>query len=172
MAQQAAIRDRIVELRRVRPGDLLPNPKNWRRHPQAQAEALRAVLDEVGFADVLLARETADGLMLIDGHLRAEIAADAEVPVLVLDLDSEEADKLLLTLDPLAAMAEAGAEALERLVADVQTDSDTLRAMIDELAQNAGISPPDFRPIGEDEQSRLDERSKVTCPECGHEFTP
>ena len=32
---------------------------------------------------------------------------DEEVPVLILDLDEAEADKLLLSLDPLAAMATA-----------------------------------------------------------------
>jgi hypothetical protein len=66
------IRDRVKSLVRVRAGDLLPNPKNWRRHPAQQADALRGILAEVGFADALLARETPKGLMLIDGHLRAE----------------------------------------------------------------------------------------------------
>lgn len=31
---------------------------------------------------------------------------------------------------------------------------------------------PDFEPVGIDEQGRLDEKAKCTCPECGHEFTP
>jgi ParB-like chromosome segregation protein Spo0J len=31
---------------------------------------------------------------------------------------------------------------------------------------------PDFQPASEDEQGRLDEKAKVICPECGHEFTP
>jgi hypothetical protein len=35
------IRDRVKSLVRVRAGDLLPNPKNWRKHPKAQADALR-----------------------------------------------------------------------------------------------------------------------------------
>jgi hypothetical protein len=43
-------------------------------------------------------------LEIVDGHLRAETAPEQMVPVLVLDLDEEESDKLLLTLDPLAAM--------------------------------------------------------------------
>src|ERR1700731_952190 len=46
-----AIRDRVRELRRVRAGDLVPNPKNWRRHPAAQVNALHGVMAEVGFAD-------------------------------------------------------------------------------------------------------------------------
>jgi len=29
---------------------------------------------------------------------------------------------------------------------------------------------PDFEPVGQDEQSRLDETQPIICPECGHEF--
>jgi len=101
------IRDRIKELRRVRAADLVPNAKNWRTHPVAQRDALRGVLADIGYADALLVRELPDGrLELIDGHLRAETTPDAQVPVLVLDVDEEEAEKILITHDPLAAMAE------------------------------------------------------------------
>lgn len=31
---------------------------------------------------------------------------------------------------------------------------------------------PNFEPVGVEEQGRLDEKKKVICPECGHEFTP
>ena len=124
------IRDRIRELRRVPAKDLLPNPKNWRRHPQAQANALRGLLEEVGFADALLARELPDGkLMLIDGHLRAETTREFEVPVLILDLDEAEADKLLLTLDPLASLAESDSERISSLLQTVSTDN----AAVEEL---------------------------------------
>src|ERR1039457_2749813 len=99
------IRDRVTELRRVQAGSLLPSPKNWRRHPKAQANALRGLLGEIGYADALLARETPDGLMLIDGHLRAETTPEMDVPVLIVDVTEEEAEKLLVSLDPLAAMA-------------------------------------------------------------------
>src|SRR5882724_12938604 len=118
------IRDRIKELRRVNAKDLAPNPKNWRVHPKAQAAALRGLLAEIGYADALLARELPDGrLMLIDGHLRAETTPDAQVPVLVLDVSVEEADKILLTLDPLAAMAESDAERIKLLLQTVRTDN-------------------------------------------------
>jgi hypothetical protein len=114
------IRNRIRELRMVPAKDLLPNPKNWRRHPKAQADALRGVLAEIGFADALLARETDRGLMLIDGHLRAETAPDQDVPVLILDVDAAEADKLLATLDPLAGLAEWDPGALKSLTDSVK----------------------------------------------------
>jgi hypothetical protein len=54
------IRDRIKELRRVRGSELLANPKNWRVHPHAQAQALRVLLSEIGYADALIARELPD----------------------------------------------------------------------------------------------------------------
>ena len=38
------IRDRIVELRRVKASQLRPNPRNWRTHPAAQQDALRGLL--------------------------------------------------------------------------------------------------------------------------------
>jgi hypothetical protein len=63
------------------------------------------VLAEVGYADALLVRELGDGtLELIDGHLRAETTPDAEVPVLIVDLDDAEAAKVLALHDPLAAI--------------------------------------------------------------------
>jgi hypothetical protein len=39
------IRDRIKELRRVQARELLPHPKSWRKHPQAQVAALHGLLD-------------------------------------------------------------------------------------------------------------------------------
>ncbi len=35
-----------------------------------------------------------------------------------------------------------------------------------------GLEIPDFKPSSEDEQPRLDLKKPVTCPNCGHEFTP
>ena len=129
------IRDRIRELRRVRARDLKPNPKNWRRHPGAQAAALRGLLTEIGYADALLTRELPDGsLIVVDGHVRAETTPDAEVPVLILDISDEEADKLLLTLDPLAAMAEADSERIKDLLHSVQTDSTAVEDLLRRVA--------------------------------------
>jgi hypothetical protein len=130
------IRDRIKELRRVPAAALRPNPRNWRLHPPAQQDALRGVLAEIGYADALLTRELPDGtLMLIDGHLRAETTPDSVVPVLVLDVDESEADKILLTHDPLAAMATVSQENVQALLAEVETESAAIRQMCDDLAK-------------------------------------
>jgi ParB-like nuclease family protein len=127
------IRDRIRELRRVPARELLPNPRNWRRHPREQATALQRILAEVGYADALLARETPDGLLLIDGHLRAETTPEQDVPVLVLDVTEEEADKILLTLDPLAGLATVDEGNLRSLMDSVRFSSDELAASLQPL---------------------------------------
>lgn len=133
------IRDRIKELRRVKASEILPNPKNWRTHPQAQQDALRGVLAEVGIADALLCRDTPAGLMLIDGHMRADTSPDTEWPVLVLDVDEAEADKLLATFDPLADMAVADPAKLDALLREIDTGSEALQEMLAELAKDAGL---------------------------------
>ncbi len=103
---------------------LKADPRNWRKHPKAQRDALQAMLDRVGWADAVIARETPEGLVLVDGHLRADLDANAEVPVLVVDLDEAEAGQVLATLDPLAAMAEANTEALSKLLQEVTVPID------------------------------------------------
>jgi DNA modification methylase len=158
----STIRDRIRELRRVRAADLVPNPKNWRRHPKAQAAALRGLLEEIGYADALLARELPDGrLMLIDGHLRAETTPELELPVLILDLNEAEADKLLLTLDPLASLAESDAERIGSLLQTVRTDSAAVEEL---LRRTAGerlwslIHPQDEPPARIDQAGELQKK--------------
>lgn len=169
------IRDRIKELRRVKASELHPNPKNWRTHPKQQLDALRGILAEVGFAGAELARELPDGsLQLIDGHARAEIAGDAEIPVLILDVTETEADKILATFDPLGAMAEADAGKLEELLREVQTGSEALAEMLADLAKDNRI----LGELNEDDAGQTEEidpdsfELECKCPKCGFEFDP
>jgi DNA modification methylase len=146
------IRNRVKALRTVKASELAPNPKNWRTHPKAQQDALRGILAEVGYADALLARELPDGsLMLVDGHLRAETTPEQEVPVLILDINEAEADKLLLSLDPLAALAETNAQALDALLREVDTGSEGLQQMYADMAEAAELYEGDNAEIVEDE---------------------
>src|SRR5207237_3197492 len=101
---------------RVPARDLGPNPRNWRRHPARQRAALRGLLRQIGYADALLARKEGGSLVLIDGHLRQSLDPDQVVPVLVVDVSEEEADLLLATLDPLAALATPDPGALGSLL--------------------------------------------------------
>lgn len=128
------MRDRVVDFRRVKAGELRANSKNWRLHPEAQRTALRGLLDDVGFVGSVLARQMPDGgLELLDGHLRADLAEDAEVPVVVVDLDDKEAAKVLATYDPISGMALVDDEALASLLdlADLDGNAELRRLLTD-----------------------------------------
>jgi hypothetical protein len=165
------IKNRIKELRQVKASELLPNPRNWRKHPTGQADALRGALSEIGYADALIAYETPEGLMLIDGHLRAETTPDMEVPVLITDLNEDEANKLLITLDPLSAMADTNQDALTALVEQVEIGNESLRAAIANLllednAMPDLLVPPDEFPSYDD-----DLETHYQCPSCKYSWS-
>jgi hypothetical protein len=137
-----AIRNRIKEHRRVRAGDLVPHELNFRRHPQYQRRALAAVYENVGFARSLLAYELPDGrLKLIDGHLRRDLDPDMEVDVEVLDLTDAEARVLLLSIDPLAELAETQEQLHQRLMELTPVDDADLRAAWEAAADKATRRP-------------------------------
>jgi hypothetical protein len=113
----------------VRAGDLVPHEWNYRVHPELQKAALAGIYQEVGFARRLLAYELPDGrLKLIDGHLRRDLDPDMEVDVEVLDVNDEEARQLLLTIDPLASLAEQQEQLRQRLLEITPVDSVELQA--------------------------------------------
>ena len=111
-----APRNRIKRHARVRCRDLVPHELNARVHPEAQRAALQALYDAIGFVRSLLAYELPDGrLKLIDGHLRRDLTPDMEVDVEVLDVNDAEARALLLSIDPLAQLADYDTATLDRL---------------------------------------------------------
>lgn len=141
------VRDRIIDFRRVRAGDLLPNEMNWRRHPESQGAALRSLLDEVGYVGALVARETPGGLRLIDGHLRSTLTPDQEVPVVVVDVNDDEERLLIASYDPIGAAAERDNEKLGALLAEVMAPVGALRELLAEL--KASATPPNWRDLSD-----------------------
>jgi hypothetical protein len=111
------VRNRIKAHRRVRAGDLIPHELNFRLHPDVQRAALASLYTEIGFARSLLAYELPDGrLKLLDGHLRRDLDPDMEVEVEVLDANDDEARALLLSIDPLAGLAQTQEQLRNRLL--------------------------------------------------------
>jgi len=138
------IRNRVIEMKTVKAGDIAANDRNWRLHGDEQREALRAVFGEVGFAGVSLAyysERNGGKLTLIDGHLRKEeVGADFELPVAITDLTDREADKLLALFDPLGGLASADEAKFAALASEIQTESEAIK---DLLAATADV---DFAP--------------------------
>lgn len=166
------IRDRILRFDRIPAQALLPHPANWRRHPDGQRAVLAGVLEEIGFAGAVLARQLDDGsLQLIDGHLRQEtVDGDFPVPTLVLDVTEEEALKLLASVDPIAAMAEMDAAAYDRLAGAIRFQDDAVNAML-EANRAAAVSAVDAQPPPEFPAYDENIATEFTCPKCGYSWS-
>ena len=140
-------RDRVKELRRIKASDLVRNPKNWAEHPPAQRKALKAVFKEIGFAVPNIGYELPDGrVMLIDGEARSDEAADAMIPVAVLDVTPAEADKLLATVNPLGMLLEVNKESLGRLIKSLDVDDAEMAAVYKGVADRLNAKFDDDQP--------------------------
>lgn len=171
---ETAWRNRIVQYGEMPADQFLANPANPRRHPNAQRDALRGSFDALGIiAPVLVNARTG---FMIDGHARVEecLTIDDQmlIPFIEVDLSEDEEALALASFDWITQMATYDRDALDSLLHEIDTDNEALHALLGGLAEEQGITPPDFSPVGIGEQPRLDEKSKCTCPNCGHEFTP
>lgn len=144
---RAKFRNRVKELRLVPASKLRPDEENWRRHGRTQRRHMESLLEDIGFAGAVLAREDENGIHLIDGHMRQEIASDdQEVPVLILDVDADEARKLLATYDSVGSFADADRSRLEAVIRKVKTGNDQVQNFIDRVAAKNRIIPPSHIP--------------------------
>jgi hypothetical protein len=87
-------------------------------------------------------------LKLIDGHLRRDLDPDLEVDVEVLDVNGDEARALLLSIDPLAALAQTQAQLHQRLLEMTPAVSPDLTAAWQAAAQAALDLKPDPVKLG------------------------
>lgn len=117
------VRQRIIETRFVSARELKRNPANFRTHPDDQRRDVTRLLDEVGQVIGLLARIDADGtLLLLDGHLRADIADDRIVRVEVTDLTEAEGRLVLALFDHTTGMAGINLAKGQQLLASLMAE--------------------------------------------------
>jgi hypothetical protein len=93
----------------------------------------------------------------------AETMPDDEVPVLVLDLNEAEADKVLLTLDPLASMASADSERLDALLDSVRTDDPAIQVLLDDLRAQEGLLLENLSDLVDPDPQVDEAASKLQC---------
>lgn len=161
-------------------GQLRPDSKNARRHPMRNIGMIVDALHEVGAARSIVIDEAGT---VLAGNGTIEAAAEAGIErVRVVDADGEEIiavrrsglteeqkRRLALYDNRAADVAEWDASVLASLAEDgIKLDDLFVQDEMDAILGNV----PDFEPVGIEEQGRLDEKAKVTCPECGHEFAP
>lgn len=179
----AAWQNRIVGWDTVPPDQLLANPRNYRRHPGRQRDALRGSLDALQIiAPVIVNRLSGN---LVDGHARVEeylTAGVPEVPVAYVELTDEQERLALLALDPISALAVNDHRALTALLDEVDHDGGLADLLADLRRQAAGFQPelePGFASgavtdadieraaAGLDPNLDGREMRRVLCPHCG-----
>lgn len=142
---------------------LLANPKNPRRHPGRQREALIGSLDTLGFvAPVLVSKQS--GYML-DGHARVEEALTKDenslIPVLYVDIEPHEEDIFLASFDWITTLADYDADVLDSLLREVQTDDTRLQQMFSEQAESFDLYFGDEPTIPEDAGAQIDRAEEL-----------
>lgn len=146
------IKNRIVGSGEEQLDQIMFNPRNWRIHPLSQQDALKGVLEEVGWVQqVIINKRTGN---LIDGHLRCQLAAREgaqTIPVVYVDVSEDEEALVLATLDPIAAMAATDKQKLEELFAGIESENENVRKMMDEIAEKEKLA---YGESGNVEQAR------------------
>ncbi|MDD3901828.1 MAG: hypothetical protein PHX22_11455 [Dysgonamonadaceae bacterium] len=135
---------RIVGSDMIDPSILCPNPKNWRRHPKYQQEAMTNVFNEIGWIQDIIVNKTTGNI--IDGHMRAELAVKNKeklVPVKYVELSEEEERQALITYDPLSALADFDLKMLEDIASTVDIDL-SLFGIEDMITENTECDIPEI----------------------------
>lgn len=164
--------------------DVRPQRVNANRHTQRGLGLLEDSIQQLGWIGAITV--AADG-ETFDGSARVEVGAsagfedaivvesDGSKPIIHRRIDIPTAD------DPKAR--ELGIRANRVAQVDLDWDADILKGLAEEGVKLDDLftadefmelvhDVPAFEPASIDEQGRLDEKKKCTCPECGHEFTP
>lgn len=153
-------------------GQVKCHPRNARH---GDVGAISDSIDHNGFFGALVVQKST-GHILAGNHryLAAKSQNMSQVPVLWVDVDDQQALKILLADNRTNDLASYDDTTLAELLAELSNtvgldgtgySSDDLDELI------GGLTVPNFGPATEDEQGRLDQKKPCICPECGHEFT-
>ena len=143
--------NKIVGHEDVPPDQLMAHPENWRAHPKYQQEALRGVINDIGYIKSVTVNKRTG--RVVDGHLRVTLALRDSIPTIpveYVELTEAEEAEALLTLDPIAALAGSDKENLEALLAQVETSDKDVLQLLNDTAEKAGAEwAQDDSPIGD-----------------------
>ena len=158
----------------VATADLIPYARNARTHSDEQVAQIAGSIQEFGFCNpVLIDGQNSiiagHGRVLAAGRLKLE-----QVPCIRLTHLSDAQRRAYVIADNRIALNSGwDEELLVNELSDLHADELDLGLLgfdANEIDRLMDIVP-EFEPGTEDQQGRLDEKAKVTCPECKHEFT-
>ena len=164
-----------AKIEQIPTADLIPYARNSRTHSDEQVAQIAASIREFGFCNpVLIDAENT----IIAGHGRVLAAGRMKletVPCLRLTHLTDAQRRAYVIADNRIALSSGwDSELLANELSDLHADEFDMALLgfdVTELDRLLDIVP-DFEPGTEDDQGKLDEKKKVTCPECQHQVTP
>ncbi len=153
--------------------ELLPYFANPKIHPSSQIDKIASSIKHFGFTVPLVIDK---GNEVIAGHGRLEAAKKLglkEVPCIVRDDLTEAEIRAFRIADNRVAESEWDRELLGFELEGLESIDFGLELTGFEIEEIEDLMVvPDFQPVPEEDQPRLDEKKKVVCPSCGEEFAP
>lgn len=152
---------RIVGHEDVDPKVLVPNPSNWREHPDFQRAALNGALTDIGWVDEIMVNKTTG--RIIDGHLRLDLALKQDeplVPVRWVELTPEEEAIVLITYDPLGDLSRRTDAMLRELIDGINTPDESLQGFLDSVRNT--ITAAKFLDAASESDEEQDENGEPT----------
>lgn len=152
--------------------ELIPYARNARTHSEAQVAQIAGSIREFGWTNPVLT-DGENGIIAGHGRvLAARRLGMVEVPTLELKgLTKTQLRAYVLADNKLAENAGWDNELLALELGELKDDGFELGTIGFDMAElNKLLTTPDFQPVGEDEQGKLDEIAPIVCPKCGHEF--
>lgn len=148
--------NRIIGTGEADPKQLTANPINFRKHPKRQQDAINGSLDALGWIQTVIVNKRTG--RIIDGHLRVDQAiahGESSVPVQWVDLSESEEGQALLSLDPIAAMAETNRQAMTDILKQINETQEMLAPYLEDIGKSNNIDMSDI--FGKDEDDPPDE---------------
>lgn len=148
-----------------------PHPENPR---DGDVDRIQESITANGFYGALVVQKRT-GHILVGNHryLAARQAGLQQLPVLLVDIDDDQARRILLADNRTSDTAGWDETALVSMLKDLAVTPEGLTGTgytsgdLDALIR---VNEPDFQPTDGAEQPRLDQRNPTTCPQCGFEW--
>jgi len=151
--------------------DIREDPRNARSHNDRNLATIKKSLEVYGQRKPIVVNH--DGVIEAgNGLYRAAIALGWKEIAAVYVKDDEDYAKGYAVMDNQSAtLAEWDLPNLKDILQELDTGAFDMEATGFDESEIEKLMTQ-FNPVGADTQPRLDEKAKVKCPECGHEFTP
>jgi ParB-like chromosome segregation protein Spo0J len=150
----------------VDPKTLVDHPQNANKHPKNQIKALAGNINKFGWRHPIVVSKRSGCIVAGHGRRDAALMLGCQAPVDLQDFESEDEELAVLVSDNvIPELAEMDTQLLEQNKELLEAAGFDLEVIGFEI-----LEVPDFKPEGGENQPRLDEKEKIICPNCNHEF--